>query len=503
MSYSVDLTKPINIGDYDSYITVDGTVNQLSGWNLSAYVPVVSGASYHLQSGGVLGNSPASVYYDANKVLIVGHSTNTGGRERTTAPQNAKYIRVSYYAGYACNLVQTTMLDAYPSTDPVDPPPIEPEPVEPTYDGLRVSQSLLDDLNANSITLYVNDVDATVLDAKIPYGSSLKMIITVNNRVFVTSGDSDADVSYRDENGFFINFKMGATNKIAILTSFEGLSYTSFNINTKLVEPDPDPVDPTLPPVDGFRKGTNDVYRLDKSKVRDFITTNFNGNNGTEAFDFAKYILGLIEIPFTVPESEVLGIQNIQLSSYKTDFTAELLAVDELKFDLGSVTVPLTSGDSLDYKGKTCLIHVPYCEPLAINSDYVLGETVRVEFVVSLYDSLTTVNVYSTKLNDLVMSKSIDLNASIPFGIAENRPSRNRPDSVKLAVNNELDHVFIEVISNEYLLTDGLFTIPVIDECLIGDCSGYIKVENINLVSKATTKEKDLLMGVLTSGILI
>ena len=261
-----------------------------------------------------------------------------------------------------------------------------------------------------------------------------------------------------------------------------------------------DPVDPTLPPVDGFSRGTNDVYRLDRSMVRDFITTNFNVLEGTQTVDYAKYILGLIEIPFTVPESEVLGVQNIQLSTLKTDYTGEVLANDELKFDLGSITTPLTESNSLDYKGKTCLIHVPYYEPLAINSDYVLGETVRVEFVVSLYDSLTTVNVYSTKLNDLVMSKTIDLNASIPFGVAENRPSRNRPDSVKLAVNNELDHVFIEVVSNEYLLTDGLFTIPVIDECLIGDCSGYVKVENINLISKATTKEKDLLMGVLTSG---
>lgn len=373
---------------------------------------------------------------------------------------------------------------------------------------LIVSQSLLDDLATNEITIYANGADATTLGYRIPNGSSLKMV-TSNRRVFLEYGYSDVDVFYRDGDGFTIYFTMGETNRIALLDRFDGDSTTRFTINTKLVEADPTPpTDPETPPIDGYSKGVNDVYRLERTQVRAFITDNFNLNNGVETVDYAKYILGLIELPFTIDESEVIGVQNIQLSTYRTNYTAELLKSDVIKFDLGTVEVPLNNSNSLDYKDKVCLLHIPYCEPLAIDSEYVLGEVVRVEFVVNLYDSLTTVNVYSTKLkgvelDGLVISKSIDLNASIPFATTENKPMNNKPDSVKLAVYNELDHVFIEVISNRYSLLDGEFTIPVVDECLIGECSGYVKVENINLKSHATTNEKVMMVDVLQSGIVI
>ena len=61
---------------------------------------------------------------------------------------------------------------------------------------------------------------------------------------------------------------------------------------------------------------------------------------------------------------------------------------------------------------------------------------------------------------------------------------------------------FIEIIRNEVLLKDVYFTIPVDDESILTGLSGYVRIEDVNLVGNTMLNEKESIISKLKSGVI-
>ena len=278
----------------------------------------------------------------------------------------------------------------------------------------------------------------------------------------------------------------------------------------KVVEPET--------PVEGGQNGDKtrgllDVYSMNPNDVRKFTTeyhgTRFDGPGGTAlTVDYSQYILNLITLPFSIKGNLVHETNaNIHLGNVKTSYKADRLSVDTLKYNIGEIYTPAPKGNLLDLANKTTVLHLPFITPLVIDKQYVIGCTIQIEFVINLTNSDCDINIRSSALNEgkgfgLITSTSVNLNTTVPWGRTTEVPT-NDPSTLGIVTDNSVYQAYIEVITNEAMNIDGVWTIPVTDEALVNTASGYIEVSNIDLVSKATRNEKDDIIKRLEDGILI
>lgn len=361
------------------------------------------------------------------------------------------------------------------------------------------TQGEYDFLRSQKVTPYVKgrDSDGYPFDKPITAGTEINR----GNEVY-----------YIADNGF--EFELVGTKQASIYTSSPMGGYTYFNYDFENPSRAFQKVDYSYSKVTGVKlieryddvdtKGVNDVFIITDSTMRGIINANFNLNDGQTTKDYGQYLLGLIDLPFNIPHDLIkFTDQQIKLASYETGFKGDLLKVDVLKINLGDIKTPETKNNFLDFANKTTLLHLPYSEPILLETQYVIGETISIEYQINLYSGLTVINISSTKINGVIATRNVDLNVSVPFGSVTSQPSKNDPKNVELGGDNGVKTAYIELLSNDAILENGFFTIPIIDETVINNCDGFIKVDEINLVSKATSNEKNMIVSLLSGGVII
>lgn len=279
----------------------------------------------------------------------------------------------------------------------------------------------------------------------------------------------------------------------------------------------PKVVDPETPDEGGQNgdktRGVLDVYSMNPDDVRRFTTEfhgiRFDGPGGTDTtVDYSQYILNLITLPFSIKDNLVHEENaNIYLGNVKTSYKADRLSIDTLKFNIGEIYTPAPKDNLLDLANKTTVLHLPFITPLVIDTQYVIGCTIQIEFVINLTNSDCDINIRSSALDEgngfgLITSTSVNLNTTVPWGRTSEVPT-NDPSSLGIVTNNNVNQAYLEIVTNEAMNIDGVWTIPVTDEAIINTASGYIEVSNIDLVSKATRNEKDDIIKRLSDGIII
>ena len=360
-------------------------------------------------------------------------------------------------------------------------------------------KSQIDFLRSQKVTPYVKgrDDDGFPFDEPITAGTELNR----GNEVYYIADDGfEFDLVGSDKASIYARSPMGGVE--SCYYDFEnpsrayrtvGYSYSKISSVT-LIESYAD--------VD--TKGVNDVFIITDSTMRGVINANFNLNDGQTTKDYGQYLLGLIDLPFTIPPDLIKFVdQKIKLASYDTGFKGDLLKVDVLRIDLGSITTPTIKDNFLDYANKTTVLHLPYSEPIALENQYVIGETISIEYQVNLYDGKAIINISSSKIDGVIATRNVDLNLAIPFGSVTSQPSNNDPRNINLGGDNGVKTPYIEMLSNDAILENGFFTIPIVDETVINNCSGFIKVDEINLVSKATSSEKNMIVNMLSRGVIV
>lgn len=356
---------------------------------------------------------------------------------------------------------------------------------------VEVTEAMLDAFYDNSARLLINDVEASVGDF-MEEGDTLK---GVANEGYVFT--SPIIYSFFSNDGGVYHeypFTMAEDDLSGELTfandsvNWDGFEY-AFQV---LTEQEAVAI-----------ASNNKVYIVTHDDLEDLSVQRFVRRTDDVVVDYGQYILGLVELPFELPEEFVGGNESVELGPHITTVTGTGVSTDNLPYDLGEISVPLESDSMLDFTGLTCVLHLPNTGPINIDPQYVIGETIYIQYLFNLYDGTATINISSTKTNgETFVSKSTTLGVTVPYSAVTDSVTISN-SNVDVGGFNEIITPYLEIIKFEAMNVDGKYTIPIIDEDILGNHSGYVQVENVSLSFGANKDEKDLITTLLNSGVTI
>lgn len=247
--------------------------------------------------------------------------------------------------------------------------------------------------------------------------------------------------------------------------------------------------------------GFNNVYVGDYEMLKDIAEERFTvASVGENRIDLAQYIINVIELPFIIPEEMKGNNVEINLAGYYLKTMATEVINDYITIPLGSITVNGSHGNVFDFINTKTLLHLPFSKTNELDIDYVINQTINIEYVVNLYTGDGTVNVYSSKTNRIVVSETFKLGRVIPFAtLSGGRIGENESN---VEIYNNIRTPFIEVIRNNPY-SELMNETTSIKKDILQNYSGFVKMTDIKLNSEATLNERSRIISLLEGGIYI
>ena len=252
-------------------------------------------------------------------------------------------------------------------------------------------------------------------------------------------------------------------------------------------------------------KGSNSVYRIADADLETFTHSRFQQVTLMgDLLDYGQFILGFIKLPFEIDPALIVGREQVRLGPVNTGVAGDVISKDRLVVPLGSVTVSAENMNSLDYQSTLCKLHLPYANPVPIDIQYVIGETITIELSINLYDGEAQYTLKSTKFDDVFDTVTCDLDIAIPFAnVVGGIPNKNNPNNVSVGVDNGIRTAFIEVERKPREMPDGFFTAAVNVEGVLAGKVGYFEVSHCELNVLATQEEKERILSALREGVIL
>ena len=251
-------------------------------------------------------------------------------------------------------------------------------------------------------------------------------------------------------------------------------------------------------------QGFSNLYKMTNTTLDSLSRERFNketliiGSSPdviTTVNDYGKNISSLSVYPFELPESVVGDDNNIQLGSHQSTTVAPFITTNQIKIDVGSITVPLVYNDFNDYQG-TVVLYLPFVNAINLNINDVMGKTVSVNMIVNLFNRKTTINII---VDGFIIDTSNDtIGSELPFILGEN-------NSVSGSVNSEL----INTIRKAYITIRRPKPVSdpqgydTLEQGELDGLTGYVECSNINLESMATVSEQEDIQLLLQRGVYI
>ena len=347
-----------------------------------------------------------------------------------------------------------------------------------------------------------NEIDMKVNGADITAGSVLRLGDSIVAKVsgirkFYTDtslhGTSINFAVFFDGESQWLQFSLSDNDQTATFTMVDDTSesagtYQAWNIRTKQETP--------------AVVGTNNVYKIDTNILSSVNKERFVTITGSDTpFDYGQYILSVLQFPFDIPADQILTPENIQLANRQLSVVANKVATDKIKIDLGEIIVPDTYGNMLSFANTNAVIHLPLAPSIVLDLEYVIGQTLGVYYLLDCYTGTATINITSTKLAAVISSTQVNIGVRVPY-MAD---SYTAPENTGVVAggNNGVKIPYIELISHDAILPNGFFTVPVVDETLIGGQSGFIKIDNVELETGALGNEKAQIISLLSQGVIV
>lgn len=226
-----------------------------------------------------------------------------------------------------------------------------------------------------------------------------------------------------------------------------------------------------------------------------------SGETGTfERVDYGNQILNLVSLPFAIDPSYIVESESVQLGELTLNVRAPRVTDDSIRVPLGSIVVP-DAVDSTDYVGVTALLYLPRLDPVTIDLEYVIGQTLTVDYLIDVYSGRATVNIESTKTGGVVVQREVDMGFNIPYINFLNQSVDN--PNIQVGGDNGITKPRLDLVKSDLILPKGFYTVPVVDEGTLDGYNGYATVEFIQLDFKAPLSEKEMLTNKLNSGVII
>lgn len=358
-----------------------------------------------------------------------------------------------------------------------------------------VKQADIDAITANDIAMTVNG-GAINTGTVLRLGDVVRGVVTGNRKFYTDSALHGTSINFSvfwDGEMQWQQFTLSNNDQTAEYTmvddtSGSGGSYQAWNITTKQETP--------------AVVGTNNVYLIDGDILAEVNKERFVTITGSDQpYDYGQFILSVLQFPFDIPAEDILGKEAIQLADRALTPTANKLANDNIKIDLGVITVPNTHNNMLDFAGTNAILHLPLAPSIVVDLEYVIGQTLGVYYVLDMYTGNATINITSTKLDGVISTTQVDIGVKVPYMAAAYVAPENT--GVIAGGQNGVKVPYIELVSHDAILPDGFFTIPIVDESTIGAQSGFIKIDNVDLITSALGNEKAEIISMLSSGVII
>lgn len=360
--------------------------------------------------------------------------------------------------------------------------------VEPPFVALRISQQSIDQWAADNMVMSVGGV--SVVDGQQIMGG-VEVKLTVSGNYILKSASFTDPITLSTQ-----SFVIAPDGKTGTLT-FEYGKGSNFGSSAMRYEVE------NVAPI--FVKGSNSVYRIADENLEEFTQRRFTvPTSGDRVLDYGQFILGFIKLPFLINEENIIGSQIVKLGPASTGIRADLIDRDRMVFDLGTISTPAPEGSALDFEGTECVLHLPFANSVNIDPQYVIGQDLKIELSINLYDGGGDYNLTSSKIGAVFDTVTCMLDIAIPFANVEGGiPNKNNPSNVSVGVDNEIRTAFIEVKRTPLEMPDGFFTAAVAVEGALSGVSGYVEVENVALQVKATQTEKERIAQVLKGGVIL
>lgn len=214
--------------------------------------------------------------------------------------------------------------------------------------------------------------------------------------------------------------------------------------------------------------------------------------------NLTDYILNLVAIPFKLPEEYIDAETKITLGEFETQVEAPRCNSDSIVIDLGEIEVSEFMGNSIDYLETKIELVLPFVPVISdLDPNLVIGKKINVKYVLDAYTGDLTVNVYNGGAEPIESTKTA-VGRLIPFKMLTN--VAGSIGGVQGAENGVFT-AYARVTRPE--LTDGEFDNLVTVNGELGESSGYVVVEEINLQVKATLAEQQQIISLLSSGVII
>lgn len=357
----------------------------------------------------------------------------------------------------------------------------------------------IDLLNTNFVTITVNNKPVKI-GSIVKNGDVLLAKSGTRNFFNISGTVGKSSINFKNPHNRHYYWVIDPYNKDDKGCAFYFNTYTASGVLgnnlDKLVcdtEPKPNVVPDQL--------SVNNVYKIDSSILSEVNRLRITTDPETlTPIDRGGYILSVIKLPYAIVEQPA-GVSKVKLGDVVLDVEAEVISSDVLVLDLGIVTVPDKLNNSLSYENTTALLYLPRVNPVGLDLDYVIGCDIGIKYYIDCYTGQATINITSSKIGDVVLTKFVSLGVNIPYANISSKSVDN--SNIDIGGDNGIRQPYIDIIRNESILEDGFFTIPVIDEGILEPVKGYTRIEEIELNSRATMQEKDLILSHLSSGVII
>lgn len=217
--------------------------------------------------------------------------------------------------------------------------------------------------------------------------------------------------------------------------------------------------------------------------------------------DMGQYITALFKIPFELPTELITEEKrNIILGTYDTNVSCNGLTTYNLVVNIGEITTPEKYQNVYDYIDTECILNLPFFDKVYLSNEFVIGQTLRIEYIIDLYSGNATCNIYSSFTGGIVESVNGVISCNIPFVQKTNNSVIGLISNIN---KNIIDTAYIEVIRNKPYNVETVFGSETIDFGVIGSYNGFIKVSDVVLNSSATNEEKNEIIDLLKEGVTI
>ena len=245
----------------------------------------------------------------------------------------------------------------------------------------------------------------------------------------------------------------------------------------------------------------NNVYHISSKELSELSSVRFSNMSTGEIVDYGTFITKLYMLPFEVPLNVIAGTGTVQLGNYNSNVETNILNDYQFTVDLGIIEVPEKYHNVYDYLQTRCFIYLPFTNRIEIEASYIIDCTIKIEYVINLYNGESTINIFSSKTDEPIHSETVAVANDIPF--MQTATGKTVSDT-KTVYNNGILNPFIIVERNiPYDKVDSVFGGELIENGLLSQFKGYVEINDFKMISKATSQEQSEIKTLLRNGVFI